>query len=837
MKKSIFTSFLIAFFAVTSYSQLVINSSYQNWSCDSVVWVYSSIDSGVLPYVVTYDWGDGSISNTTIQSSFTSENHFYVNGGTYIVNISVSDGNGDTASTSLTVMYNVNPIIASITTQSSLCNPCGGSASLNISGGQPPYFIYWGNGETGMTIDNLCDGLYEVFVYDSSQCTWSDTFVIENLSAINYEVTDPTCNSNDGSISIVADTLASQISYNWSTGSTDSTISGLGSGVYSVTVSGACNFVDSLYIYDSCGVVSGLVYGDINGNGQQDPGEIGIGGVEVKLLPDNIIGYTNPLGFYAIDVPDYGTYNVIITKPYYYINSCVDSSNGFVLLQGTVSDPVGQTHSVTISIASPISAGNNFGVEKPDDGCGTISGQVFNDLNGDGVKDPGENGYVGANLTTSLGGWAVSDMNGNYSFNVPLNVPVTVSLNTGYNGYYCNAAITSYTQTLPANNGSYTATATLANPDTSGFDFGVDLSNANFDVGVYTIWTTQNISAGSQLSMWMDFKASGTITNPCVLRLDFDPILSYVSSAVAPSATGNGFVEWTYPAGQAPSWYCMNVIFDVDSAATTGYNLVFTGSYGCGGADACAYNDSLVRDFDVTFGPLKTSNDPVAMYSFLPSSEMPFLISPEDTVFSFLISYQNTTGFDASRLVIENPISEFLDISTISFPFSPHAFEMTISDDNTVLFEFDNVDIPDSANNTLMSYGFIQYNIEAKRNLPIGTIITNKANVAWNGYNPIWTNEVQHKVENPGGIDDGLPANSLHVYPNPAGTYTVIDLKPLTEEVSAVKLMNILGEIVNTDFSIDGDNLIVNVESLSTGLYFIEVSAGNSTFSNKLIVK
>ena len=55
----------------------------------------------------------------------------------------------------------------------------------------------------------------------------------------------------------------------------------------------------------------------------------------------------------------------------------------------------------------------NFGNFK----LGEICGVKFNDLDGDGVKDEGEPGLAGWKIKLSTGAIAITDANGNYSFN------------------------------------------------------------------------------------------------------------------------------------------------------------------------------------------------------------------------------------------------------------------------------------------------------------------------------------------------------------------------------------------------------------------------------------
>ena len=54
--------------------------------------------------------------------------------------------------------------------------------SLQISGGTPPYFFLWNNGDTTVSIENLTMGNYEVIVTDGNGCTASNAFEVELVS-------------------------------------------------------------------------------------------------------------------------------------------------------------------------------------------------------------------------------------------------------------------------------------------------------------------------------------------------------------------------------------------------------------------------------------------------------------------------------------------------------------------------------------------------------------------------------------------------------------------------------------------------------------------------------
>ena len=140
------------------------------------------------------------------------------------------------------------------------------------------------------------------------------------------------------------------------------------------------------------GTVSGEAFNDINGNGVRDGGEGGIGGVVIRLDGSEVT--TAGDGSYSFsDVPE-GSYTVQATAP-----------TGFVHTTSS---------SVPVSVAPGGSASANFGFQ----GQGTVSGEAFNDANGNGVKDAGEGG-IGGVVISLIGGGTITTTtsgDGSYSF-------------------------------------------------------------------------------------------------------------------------------------------------------------------------------------------------------------------------------------------------------------------------------------------------------------------------------------------------------------------------------------------------------------------------------------
>ena len=138
------------------------------------------------------------------------------------------------------------------TTDESCLNCNDGTAAVMPEGGTPPYAVSWSTGDTGMAIEGLAPGNYEVTVTDAGGCTVSASFVIAPYECPEFNVeTGSTAEScyqcADGTAWVVVSGGQWPYTFNWSTGATDSLITMLAPGSYGVTVQDAagCEVFDT----------------------------------------------------------------------------------------------------------------------------------------------------------------------------------------------------------------------------------------------------------------------------------------------------------------------------------------------------------------------------------------------------------------------------------------------------------------------------------------------------------------------------------------------------------------------------------------------------------------
>ncbi len=155
-----------------------------------------------------------------------------------------------TSSTSTVTITNTGGPGINTTAQTNVtCNGAStGAATVAGSGGSGSYTYSWSSGATGATSTGLTAGTYTVTVTDGGGCSSTSLVTITQPAAITGAVstTPATCGISDGTASTTGAGGSGALTYLWSPGSaTTSSISGIPSGVYSVTITDSLGCVYS----------------------------------------------------------------------------------------------------------------------------------------------------------------------------------------------------------------------------------------------------------------------------------------------------------------------------------------------------------------------------------------------------------------------------------------------------------------------------------------------------------------------------------------------------------------------------------------------------------------
>ncbi|MEO9533596.1 MAG: gliding motility-associated C-terminal domain-containing protein [Crocinitomicaceae bacterium] len=349
------------------------------------------IHSGGLP-PYTYEWFD---CNTGLAIGQTTQMATNLGPGDY--QVVVTDNNLCTITSACLPVVEPTGISAIINVSPVNCfGFCDGLIDVVPSGGSAPYFYQWQDeffvdiaGQTNDTLNNVCQGVYNVEVTDINGC--SQTFGPVDMTSptdpwnVTEAQTDITCSGNcDGTASVtVISGNNPPYTYLWDDPLTQTTptATNLCAGTYTVTITDAsiCDttitftIVDANPIFANASITNAQCFGDCNGS--------------VDVAP------TGGTGIYTVNWSDLQTGTTAS-------NLCAGA------ITATITDGAGCTMDTTINITEPteLTANSTFSNNAT---CGVCNGSATINMAGgsppyiyDWTPDPGAGD--GTNNATGL---------------------------------------------------------------------------------------------------------------------------------------------------------------------------------------------------------------------------------------------------------------------------------------------------------------------------------------------------------------------------------------------------------------------------------------------------
>jgi gliding motility-associated-like protein len=184
-----------------------------------------TVTGGVGPF--TYLWSNGA----------TTQNLSGLAAGTYIVEVT---GSGGCSRFATFIVNSTNGIIVEADKHNVTCpGAANGRIDVTVTGGTGVYTFSWSNGATTQNLTNISGGNYSITAVDANGCSASTNIVITEPLPINAtaQITNVTCQGGiSGAIDLTVTGGTTPYTYNWNTGVTTQDISGLGTGIYLVTI-------------------------------------------------------------------------------------------------------------------------------------------------------------------------------------------------------------------------------------------------------------------------------------------------------------------------------------------------------------------------------------------------------------------------------------------------------------------------------------------------------------------------------------------------------------------------------------------------------------------------
>ena len=132
------------------------------------------------------------------------------------------------------------------------------------------------------------------------------------------------------------------------------------------------------------------------------------------------------------------------------------------------------------------------------------------------------------------------------------------------------------------------------------------------------------------------------------------------------------------------------------------------------------------------------------------------------------------------------------------------------------------------------SKGHIDFTIDQIANLPIGTEITNTADIYFDFNEAVITNTTLNKIEISSGINNLTKDITHKVYPNPSnGSFY---LETLEENINNIVVFDLTGKKVFSSSGIHHKKALINLKGLDNGTYILQIHTKNKISSSKIII-
>ncbi len=240
-------------YVLNNYTSLNTNANITNINCNgqSNGAIDLTTSGGTSPY--SFSWSNGE----------TVEDINNLTAGNYTVTI--TDVNNCEIIETYSINQNSAITFSTVDLIDEVCGDGNGSIDISVSGGSGSYAYNWSNGATTQDLTGISGGTYSVTVTDGFGCVDSSQYTLINnvsncsnycyLAISNIIVAEDTCGNSVGSIDITITDATLPYNINWSTGSTTEDISGLSTGIYTVTVNDAngCEVVENINVSNNTG--------------------------------------------------------------------------------------------------------------------------------------------------------------------------------------------------------------------------------------------------------------------------------------------------------------------------------------------------------------------------------------------------------------------------------------------------------------------------------------------------------------------------------------------------------------------------------------------------------
>ena len=455
--------------------------------------------------------------------------------------------------------------------------------------------------------------------------------------------------------------------------------------------------------------------------------------------------------------------------------------------------------------------------------CSFVPGGDYNSIEGSVLLDTNNDGctisdvvptFLRVNLSDgSTNGAAFVNNSGDYQFFV------------GAGNFTINPAFQnpSYFNSSP---GSALINFPVADNSVAQQDFCITSNGVHPDLAITV--SGQGARAGFDSAYQIVYTNNGNTTISGAVTLAFDDnLMDFAVAVPGVDVTAVGLLTWNYSNLVPFETRVVDVVFNINSPTDTppvnaDDVLQFLATIALPpGEETVAdnnfqYNQTVVNSFD-----------PNQITCLQGEIVNPDLIGD---YLHYNVDFENIGTADAINIVVKSLIDlTKFDISTLQPIYTSHPVDIKI-DDNKLEFIFENINLPSSINNSIGGHGNVLFKIKTLPTLPVGTMVSNMANIYFDYNFPIETNEARTTFTLLSTKDFTADA-SINVYPNPARNQVNIEAK---SNIKSVQVFDIQGRILQTALE-NKNTTTLDIASHPKGIYFLKITTETGSKVEKLV--
>jgi uncharacterized repeat protein (TIGR01451 family) len=232
-----------------------------------------------------------------------------------------------------------------------------------------------------------------------------------------------------------------------------------------------------------------------------------------------------------------------------------------------------------------------------------------------------------------------------------------------------------------------------------------------------------------------------------------------------------------------------------------------------------------LNNTDTLFGWITVSFDPNDKL-VTPSGLDGGLTAVTDQPFEYTIRFQNMGNDTAFTVIITDTLDTDFNLSSFEMVGSSHHYELSVRDNNVLIWKFRNILLPPSSTNLTGSQGFVKYRFTPKEGADIGTIFTNQANIYFDYNTPVETNETKNIFGVISGIYNHQHQQNIasKAYPNPTRERLLIEFNNPEKQAAIITIYDINGKQL-LQKTIEDNFFSFNTEAFANGIYLYTIES------------